>query len=80
MIFLFYLLYFLAEKQEQLKLILEKFMEDIHHHLLDCRSTLEGMETHQIELKGIMKKQSMATLYIFNKFLIDDCFIVVCFC
>ncbi|XP_021281385.1 meiosis-specific protein ASY3 isoform X1 [Herrania umbratica] len=45
------------EKQEQLKLILEKFMEDIHHHLLGCRSTLDGMETHQIELKGIMKKQ-----------------------
>ncbi|XVF22209.1 hypothetical protein REPUB_Repub12eG0154000 [Reevesia pubescens] len=47
----------LQEQQEQLKLILEKFKEDIHHHLLDCNSILEGMEVHQIELKGIMKKQ-----------------------
>ncbi|XWS76741.1 hypothetical protein CRYUN_Cryun01aG0203800 [Craigia yunnanensis] len=47
----------LQEQQEQLKLILEKFKEDIHHHLLDCSSILEGMEAHQIELKGIMKKQ-----------------------
>ncbi|KAK9015743.1 hypothetical protein V6N11_006837 [Hibiscus sabdariffa] len=47
----------LQEKQEQLKHILEKFKEDIRHHLLDCNSILEGMEAHQIELKGIMKKQ-----------------------
>ncbi|XP_022757707.1 meiosis-specific protein ASY3-like isoform X2 [Durio zibethinus] len=47
----------LQEQQEQLKLIVEKFKEDIHHHLLDCNSILEGMEAHQNELKGIMKKQ-----------------------
>ncbi|GLT31764.1 hypothetical protein SLA2020_064740 [Shorea laevis] len=45
------------EQQEQLKLIHEKFKEDINHHLLDCRSTLEGLEAHQIELKGTLKKQ-----------------------
>ncbi|GKV23335.1 hypothetical protein SLEP1_g33074 [Rubroshorea leprosula] len=45
------------EQQEQLKLIHEKFKEDINHHLLDCRSTLEALEAHQIELKGTLKKQ-----------------------
>ncbi|OMO64129.1 hypothetical protein CCACVL1_22018 [Corchorus capsularis] len=48
------------EKQEQLKLILEKFNEDIHNHLLDCRSTVDGMEAHQIELKETMKKQKVS--------------------
>ncbi|OMO82310.1 hypothetical protein COLO4_23119 [Corchorus olitorius] len=48
------------EKQEQLKLILEKFNEDIHNHLLDCRSTVDGMEAHQIEFKEIMKKQKVS--------------------
>ncbi|XP_022770707.1 meiosis-specific protein ASY3-like isoform X3 [Durio zibethinus] len=50
----------LQEQQEQLKLMLEKFKEDIHHHLLDCNSILEGMEAHQIELKGIMKRQKVS--------------------
>ncbi|KAL4354729.1 hypothetical protein GQ457_06G030730 [Hibiscus cannabinus] len=50
----------LQEQQEQLKLILKKFKEDIHHHLLDCNSILEGTEAHQNELKRIMKKQKMS--------------------
>ncbi|KAL1161693.1 hypothetical protein V6Z11_A07G153000 [Gossypium hirsutum] len=50
----------LQEQQEQLKLILQNFKEDIHHLLLDCNSILEGMEAHQIELKGIMKKQKVS--------------------
>ena len=79
MIFLFDLLYLLIEQKEQLKLILEKFKEDIHHHLLDCSSILEGMEAHQIELKGIMKKQSMTTLFILNKFINYDSIIASCF-
>ncbi|GMI73690.1 Arabidopsis thaliana ASYNAPTIC 3, ASYNAPTIC 3 [Hibiscus trionum] len=49
----------LQEQQEQLKHILEKFKEDIHRCLSDCSSILEGMEAHQIELKGIMKKQKV---------------------
>ncbi|XVF33007.1 hypothetical protein REPUB_Repub17cG0131300 [Reevesia pubescens] len=53
----------LQEQQEQLKLIFEKFKEDIRHHLLDCSSILEGMEAHQIELKGIMKKQILDFSY-----------------
>ncbi|MBA0652821.1 hypothetical protein Goklo_020047 [Gossypium klotzschianum] len=56
----------LQEQQELLKLILEKFKEDIHRHLLDCSSILEGMEAHQNELKGIMKKQSMTTFNYFE--------------
>ncbi|PPD81016.1 hypothetical protein GOBAR_DD22041 [Gossypium barbadense] len=52
----------LLEQQELLKLILEKFKEDIHRHLLDCSSILEGMEAHQNELKGIMKKQNVSFL------------------
>lgn len=64
--FLFDLLYFLTEQQELLKLILEKFKEDIHRHLLDCSSILEGMEAHQNELKGIMKKQSTASFNYFE--------------
>ncbi|XP_039007595.1 meiosis-specific protein ASY3-like [Hibiscus syriacus] len=50
----------LQEQQDQLKMILEKFKEDIHHHLFDCNSILEGMEYHQNELKGIMKKQKVS--------------------
>ncbi|KAA3475132.1 Ankyrin and armadillo repeat-containing [Gossypium australe] len=56
----------LQEQQELLKLILEKFKEDIHRHLLDCSSILEGMEAYQNELKGTMKKQSMATFNYFE--------------
>ncbi|KAH1081143.1 hypothetical protein J1N35_020904 [Gossypium stocksii] len=50
----------LQEQQELLKLILEKFKEDIHRHLLDCSSILEGMEAYQNELKGTMKKQKVS--------------------
>ncbi|KAK0581487.1 hypothetical protein LWI29_014386 [Acer saccharum] len=46
-----------GEQQEQLKLIHENFKKDIHQHLQECRSILEVMEAHQIELKGTVKKQ-----------------------
>ncbi|TXG63187.1 hypothetical protein EZV62_010181 [Acer yangbiense] len=46
-----------GEQQEQLKLIQENFKKDIHQHLQECRSILEVMEAHQIELKGTVKKQ-----------------------
>ncbi|XP_059438624.1 meiosis-specific protein ASY3 isoform X2 [Corylus avellana] len=45
------------EQQQQLNLIHEKFKEDINQYLQDCRSTLEGMEAHHIELKGTVEKQ-----------------------
>ncbi|XVF72852.1 hypothetical protein PTKIN_Ptkin12aG0153900 [Pterospermum kingtungense] len=69
----------LQEQQDQLKLMLEKFKEDIHHHLLDCGSILEGMEAHQNELKGIMKKQSTEFLFVLYKFISYDCIIASCF-
>ncbi|XP_018832939.1 meiosis-specific protein ASY3 isoform X2 [Juglans regia] len=47
----------LEEQQKELKLIHEKFKEDINRHLQDYRSTLEGLEAHHLELKGTMKKQ-----------------------
>ncbi|KAI9182320.1 hypothetical protein LWI28_024179 [Acer negundo] len=46
-----------GEQQEQLELIHENFKKDIHQHLQECRSILEVMEAHQIELKGTVKKQ-----------------------
>lgn len=45
------------EQQKQLKLINEKFKEDINQYLQDCTSTLEGMEADHIELKGTVEKQ-----------------------
>ncbi|KAG2693132.1 hypothetical protein I3760_08G083300 [Carya illinoinensis] len=47
----------LEEQQKELKLIHEKFKEDINRHLQDYRSTLEGLEAHHIELKRTMEKQ-----------------------
>ncbi|XP_060676356.1 meiosis-specific protein ASY3 isoform X1 [Ziziphus jujuba] len=45
------------EQQEQLKLIYEKFKEEVDQHLQDCRSTFEGLEADQLEFKGNMEKQ-----------------------
>ncbi|KAM7274611.1 hypothetical protein ACFE04_016477 [Oxalis oulophora] len=45
------------EHQQQLKLIHEKFKEDLQQHLQDCKGTLEGLEGHRIELKETAKKQ-----------------------
>ena len=49
-----------------MKLIHEKFKEDINQHLQDFRTMLEGLEAHQIEFKGTMEKQSMETLIVVN--------------
>ncbi|KAF8387590.1 hypothetical protein HHK36_026243 [Tetracentron sinense] len=46
------------EQQERLKLIHEKFKEEVNQHLQDCRSTLEELEAYQIELKGTAERQS----------------------
>lgn len=56
---LFYLVFFHAEQQEQLKLMNEKFKEQVNQHLQDCRSTFEGLEAQQLEFKGNVEKQSM---------------------
>uniref|UniRef100_A0A2C9VS59 Meiosis-specific protein ASY3-like coiled-coil domain-containing protein n=1 Tax=Manihot esculenta TaxID=3983 RepID=A0A2C9VS59_MANES len=47
----------LQEQQEKLKLIHDKFKEDIYQLLHDCKSTVEELEMHHNELKGTVKKQ-----------------------
>ena len=48
-----------TEQQERLKLIHEKFKDEINQHIQDCRSSIEGLEVHQIELKRNVERQSM---------------------
>ncbi|XP_062003946.1 meiosis-specific protein ASY3 [Rosa rugosa] len=45
------------EQQGQLKVICDKFKEQINQHLQDCRSTFEGLEVYQTEFKGTVEKQ-----------------------
>ncbi|KAL5539854.1 hypothetical protein UlMin_045475 [Ulmus minor] len=45
------------EQEEQLKLIHEKFKEQINEHLQDCKSTFEGLEAEQLDLKGAAEKR-----------------------
>lgn len=45
------------EQQEQLKVICNKFKEQVNQHLQDCRSTFEGLEVYQTEFKGAVEKQ-----------------------
>jgi len=51
--------FFCAEQQEELKLIHDKFKQDIYQHLQECKTTLEGLELHQIDFNGTVKKRSM---------------------
>ncbi|GKB76952.1 START-like domain-containing protein [Tanacetum coccineum] len=50
----------LREQQEQLKGIYEKFKEEVDQHLEKCRRTLEGLETHQVQVKGMVEKQKVS--------------------
>ncbi|KAM0960890.1 hypothetical protein ACFX2C_025872 [Malus domestica] len=45
------------EQQEQLKVIYDKFKEQVNQHLQECKSTLEGLEVYQTEFKGTVDKQ-----------------------
>ncbi|KAL9397163.1 hypothetical protein Peur_011416 [Populus x canadensis] len=45
------------EQQEELKLIHDKFKQDIYQHLQECKTTLEGLELHQIDFNGTVKKR-----------------------
>ncbi|KAE9451933.1 hypothetical protein C3L33_16155, partial [Rhododendron williamsianum] len=49
------------EQKEKLKLIYQKFKAEVNQHMQECRSTVEGMEAQEIELRGLMEKQSMTT-------------------
>ncbi|KAI4301603.1 hypothetical protein L6164_034865 [Bauhinia variegata] len=48
------------DHQRQLRLIHDKFKEEVSLHLQDCRSTLEGLEADQIEIKGALEKQRVS--------------------
>ncbi|KAL6219671.1 hypothetical protein ACLB2K_007430 [Fragaria x ananassa] len=45
------------EQQGQLKVICDKFKEQVNQHLQDCRNTIEGLEVYQTEFKGTVEKQ-----------------------
>lgn len=47
-------------KQKQLRLIYDRFKEEVNLHLQDCRSTVEDLEADQIEIKGALEKQRVA--------------------
>ncbi|CAN8285950.1 unnamed protein product [Cochlearia groenlandica] len=47
----------LQEQQEKMRMIHEKFKEDVGNHLEDFKNTIEGLEKNHSELKGAIKKQ-----------------------
>ncbi|WCJ22592.1 Meiosis-specific protein ASY3 [Euphorbia peplus] len=55
------------EQQDKLKLIYDKFKEDINQHLQDCKSTVEELEVQNVELKGTVKKQKASHEKLVNK-------------
>ncbi|XP_026387133.1 CDPK-related kinase 1-like [Papaver somniferum] len=46
-----------TEQQELLKLIQDKFKEEINQHIQDCKNTLDDLQAYQIELKENAEKQ-----------------------
>ncbi|XP_019429185.1 PREDICTED: uncharacterized protein LOC109336807 isoform X2 [Lupinus angustifolius] len=48
------------DQQKHLRLIYDKFKEEVNLHLQDCRSTVEALDADQIEIKGAMEKQRVA--------------------
>ncbi|XP_059311733.1 meiosis-specific protein ASY3 [Lycium ferocissimum] len=47
----------LQEKQQHLNAIYETFKEEVNRHLQDCKSTLESLEAHEVEVKAIVEKR-----------------------
>jgi len=47
-----------TEQQEKLRILHEKFKEEVNKQLLDCRNSLENFESYHAELKGVADKQS----------------------
>nr|CAB3446040.1 unnamed protein product [Digitaria exilis] len=45
------------EQQEKLRILHEKFKEEVNKQLLDCRTSLEDFESYHAELKGVSDKQ-----------------------
>ncbi|KAJ0258146.1 Meiosis-specific protein ASY3 [Hirschfeldia incana] len=47
----------LQEQQEKMRMIQEKFKDDVGNHLEDFKSTIEELEANHSDLKGSIKKQ-----------------------
>ncbi|KAH0730795.1 hypothetical protein KY285_001704 [Solanum tuberosum] len=47
----------LQEKQQHLSAIYERFKEEVTRHLQDCKSTLESLEAHEVEVKATVEKR-----------------------
>lgn len=47
-----------TEQQEKLKLVYDRFREEVERHLVDCRCSLEDLEAYEEELKGNVDRQS----------------------
>ncbi|MCD7457715.1 hypothetical protein HAX54_035949 [Datura stramonium] len=47
----------LQEKQQHLNAIYERFKEEVNRHLQDCKSTLESLEAHEVEVKATVEKR-----------------------
>ncbi|XP_066318011.1 meiosis-specific protein PAIR3-like isoform X2 [Miscanthus floridulus] len=45
------------DQQEKLRILHEKFKEEVNKQLLNCRSSLEDFESYHAELKGVADKQ-----------------------
>ncbi|KAG2549217.1 hypothetical protein PVAP13_9KG167800 [Panicum virgatum] len=48
------------EQQEKLRILHEKFKEEVNKQLLDCRNSLEDFESYHAELKGVADKQKLS--------------------
>ncbi|CAI8603626.1 unnamed protein product [Vicia faba] len=48
------------DQQKQLRLIYDRFKEEVNLHMQGCRSTVEDLEADQIEIKGALEKQRVA--------------------
>lgn len=47
-------------QQEKLRILHEKFKEEVNKQLLNCRSSLEDFESYHAELKGVADKQKLS--------------------
>jgi hypothetical protein len=49
------------EQQQKLRILHEKFKEEVNKQLQDCSNSLEDFESYHAELKGAAEKQSKFT-------------------
>ena len=50
--------FWFTEKHEKLRVLHEKFKEEVNKQLLDCRDSLKDFESYHAELKEVADKQS----------------------